>query len=353
MGAYILRGGAGGAHGGAPRTCIQNGKECRQEEKVAGTDRRGLNSRGAATSHGERIPKKIARLSSTTKRQDERERVQIIDELRHKYKLKDLLALDGMARSTFYYHLKRMKQPDKHSSLTEKIKEIFYVHQKRYGYRRITMELHQCGIAVNHKLVQKIMKKCGLVCIRRKSKYKSYRGVVGHTAPNIIELDFHAEKPLQKLTTDVSEFAVADDKVYLSPVLDMYNGEIIAYDISTHPNFEQTMNMLDRAFKKIPDNSGAILHSDQGWQYQMKQYQQRLKEKGIIQSMSRKGNCFDNAIMGNFFGILKNEMFYGRKFRNAQHLITEIDNYIYYYNNDRIKLRLKGMSPVQYRTHFA
>ncbi len=145
------------------------------------------------------------------------------------------------------------------------------------------MELHQCGIVVNHKLVQKLMKQCGPVCIRRKSKYKSYKGVVGHTAPNII-----------------------------------------AYDISTHPNFEQTMNMLDRAFKKIPDNSGAILHSDQGWQYQMKQYQQRLKEKGIVQSMSRKGNCSDNAIMENFFGILKNEMFYGRKFRKAQQLITEM-----------------------------
>ena len=113
------------------------------------------------------------------------------------------------------------------------------------------------------------------------------------------------------------------------------------------------MDMLDRAFEKIPDNSGAILHSDQGWQYQMKHYQQRLQEKGIVQSMSRKGNCYDNAMMENFFGLLKTEMFYGRKFRDAKHLIFEIKKYIDYYNNDRIKLRLKGMSPVQYRTHFA
>lgn len=246
-----------------------------------------------------------------------------------------------------------MKQPERHASLKEMIQEIFLENEKRYGYRRITMELRRRGFVVNHKLVQKIMKQCNLICVRRKCKYRSYRGVVGHVAPNIIDRNFHAEKPLQKLTTDVSEFAVAEEKVYLSPILDMYNGEIIAYDISIHPNFQQTMNMLDRAFEKIPDHSGAILHSDQGWQYQMKQYQHRLQEKGIVQSMSRKGNCYDNAIMENFFGLLKNEMFYGRKFRNAQHLVTEIERYIDYYNNDRIKLRLKGMSPVQYRTHSA
>ena len=130
-------------------------------------------------------------------------------------------------------------------------------------------------------------------------------------------------------------------------------GSRIAYDISRHPDFKQTMDMLDRAFEKIPDNSGAILYSDQGWQYQMKHYQQRLQEKGIVQSMSRKGNCYDNAMMENFFGLLKTEMFYGRKFRDAKHLISEIKKYIDYYNNNRIKLRLKGRSPVQYRTHFA
>ena len=245
-----------------------------------------------------------------------------------------------------------MQKPEKHTSLREKIKEIFLEHKQRYGYRRLTMELRQRGIVANHKLVQKIMKQEHLTCIRRKNKYKSYRGVVGHIAPNIIDQNFKAEQPLRKMTTDVSQFAVGEEKVYLSPILDMFNGEVIAYDVSMHPNFQQTMNMLDRAFEKIPDHSGAILHSDQGWQYQMKQYQHRLQEKGIVQSMSRKGNCYDNAIMENFFGLLKNEMFYGRKFRNAQQLITEIKQYIDYYNNDRIKLRLKGMSPVQYRTHF-
>ena len=140
-----------------------------------------------------------------------------------------------------------------------------------------------------------------------------------------------------------------DQKVYLSPILDMYNGEIISYNISLRPTFHQTMDMLDKAFAKIPDNTGLILHSDQGWQYQMKRYQLRLKEKGIIQSMSRKGNCLDNSVMENFFGLLKTEMYYKHSFNSVEHLITEIENYIDYYNNKRIKCKLKGLSPVQYR----
>ena len=149
--------------------------------------------------------------------------------------------------------------------------------------------------------------------------------------------------------TDVTEFKVKDQKVYLSPILDLYNGEVISYNISLRPDFHQTMDMLDKAFDIIPDNSGAILHSDQGWQYQMKRYQQRLKEKGIIQSMSRKGNCLDNSVMENFFGLLKTEMYYKHEFKSAEHLIKEIEEYIDYYNNKRIKSKLKGLSPVQYR----
>ena len=156
---------------------------------------------------------------------------------------------------------------------------------------------------------------------------------------------------MQKLTTDVSEFAVGEEKVYLSPILDMYNGEIIAYDISRHPDFKQTMDMLDRAFEKIPDNSGAILYSDQGWQYQMKQYQLRLRQKGITQSMSRKGNCLDNAAMESFFGLLKSELLYLQKFSSIDHFRKELEEYIDYYNNKRIKKYLNNMSPVQYRTH--
>ena len=211
------------------------------------------------------------------------------------------------------------------------------------------MELHNRGYHINHKTVQKLMKQCGLKCEIRKRKYRSYKGEVGKIAPNIIARNFKADKPNQKWTTDVTEFAVKDQKVYLSPILDMYNGEIISYNLSLHPTFYQTMDMIDKACAKIPDNTGLILHSDQGWQYQMKRYQHRLKEKGVIQSMSRKGNCLDNSVMENFFGLLKTEMFYKHNFDSAEHLIDEIEKYIDYYNNKRIKGKLKGLSPVQYR----
>ena len=243
-----------------------------------------------------------------------------------------------------------MNQPDKYDELKFVIKEIFQENRGRYGYRRITLELHNRGYIINHKTVQKLMKQCGLKCEIRKKKYRSYKGEIGKVAPNIINRNFKADKPNQKWTTDVTEFAIADQKVYLSPILDMFNGEIISYNISLHPTFHQTMDMLDKAFAKIPNDTNLIMHSDQGWQYQMKHYQHRLKEKGIIQSMSRKGNCLDNSVMENFFGLLKTEMFYKQKFKSAEHLIDEIDKYIDYYNNRRIKCKLKGQSPVQYRT---
>ena len=243
-----------------------------------------------------------------------------------------------------------MKQPDKHAEEKEVIQQIFHENKGRYGYRRITAEMHNRGYEINHKTVQKLMRQCGLKCQIRRVRYKSYKGEVGKIADNVLKRDFSAEKPNQKWVTDVTEFAIGDKKVYLSPILDLFNGEIISYDISLHPTFRQTMNMLDKAFEKIPDGTNLILHSDQGWQYQMKRYQGRLKEKGIIQSMSRKGNCLDNSVMENFFGLLKSEMFNGHTFRDANHLINEIENYIDYYNNDRIKLKLNGLSPVDYRT---
>ena len=242
-----------------------------------------------------------------------------------------------------------MKKTDKYLNEKEIIKEIFNENKKRYGYRRITMELRNRGIVLNHKTVQKLMKECGLICLIRRKKYRSYKGEIGKIASNVLERNFYAEKPNQKWVTDVTEFAVNDKKVYLSPILDLYNGEIVSYNISLHPTFHQTMDMLEKAFNKIPDDANLILHSDQGWQYQMKRYQYMLKEKGIIQSMSRKGNCLDNSVMENFFGILKTEMFYGNRFNSAEQLIEEIEHYIDYYNNRRIKVKLKGLSPVQYR----
>ena len=162
---------------------------------------------------------------------------------------------------------------------------------------------------------------------------------------------FEAEEPNQKWVTDVTEFKVHNEKLYLSPIVDLFNGEVISFNLSRHPVFAQVVDMLEKAFIKIPNGTNLILHSDQGWQYQMKQYQSLLKDKGIRQSMSRKSNCLDNSLAENFFGLLKSELFYMKEYKTIEELEKDIIEYIDYYNNKRIKSKLKGMSPVQYRTH--
>lgn len=193
------------------------------------------------------------------------------------------------------------------------------------------------------------MNEVNMKCQVRIRKYRSYKGEIGRTAPNLLQRDFNAEKPNLKWVTDVTEFSLFGSKLYLSPILDLFNGEIISYNISEKPTFWQTMDMIDKAFAKIPDGTNLILHSDQGWQYQMKHYQHRLRQKGVIQSMSRKGNCLDNSVMENFFGLLKSELLYLQEFESIQNFRSELEEYIEYYNNKRIKCKLKGLSPIQYR----
>jgi len=272
-------------------------------------------------------------------------------ELRHKYDLDLLLDRISMARSSFYYHQKRTQTKDKYQEIKELIKTIYNKHKGRFGYRRITLILKQKGIVINHKTVLSLMKTLGLKSVIRIKKYKSYKGEQGKIAPNILQRNFKATRPNEKWATDVTEFNVSGNKLYLSPIIDLFNGEIISYELSERPNFAQIVTMLKKSFKKLPNTTDLILHSDQGWQYQMKQYQTILKEKGIKQSMSRKGNCLDNAIIENFFGILKSELFYLKKYKSINELKNEIKEYIDYYNNERIKLNLKGMSPIQYRAH--
>jgi transposase InsO family protein len=254
-----------------------------------------------------------------------------------------------MPRSTFYYYIKKLSKPDKYSVIKQEIIAIYHENQGRYGYRRITMELHNRGYKINHKKVQRLMIDLNIKCMVRIKKYRSYKGEVGKIAPNLIQRDFKADAPNQKWTTDVTEFSLFGTKLYLSPILDMYNSEIISYNLSERPVLGQVMDMLDKAFAKIPDNTNLIFHSDQGWQYQHKQYQKRLADKGIRQSMSRKGNCLDNSIMENFFGLLKSELLYLREFSSIEEFKIELEKYIDYYNNRRIKNKLKGLSPVQYR----
>lgn len=261
-----------------------------------------------------------------------------------------------MARSTFYYYLKKMGQIGKDAILRTDVATIYHRHKGRYGYRRITLELRQSGTQINHKRVWRIMNECGLKSMIRVKKYKSYRGRQGKIARNLLKRNFEAKKPCQKWVTDVTEFSVGGKKLYLSPIMDLYNGEIISYNLSEHASFAQTMDMLQKAFVKFvkfPTKKKLILHSDQGWQYQMEQYQEGLKDNNIRQSMSRKGNCLDNAAMESFFGTLKSELFYLKKFVSIASLKRSIIHYIDYYNNDRIKLKLNGLSPVQYRIQAA
>ena len=256
-----------------------------------------------------------------------------------------------MARSTYYYYLKQ-KEKDKYESEKKDILEIYNAHKGRYGYRRICLEIRAKGYTINHKTVLKLMKSLNLRGKQSKNgKYHSYKGEVGKVADNLLHRDFHAEKPFEKLTTDITEFKIGDEKVYLSPVLDMFNREIIPYSISTSPNLQQIRDMLNDLFEKLPADARPLFHSDQGWQYQHAEYQRLLAEHNITQSMSRKGNCMDNGIMENFFGRLKVEMFYGEKFESPRGFIEKLEEYIHYYNNERISLKLKGMSPVQYRAH--
>lgn len=272
-------------------------------------------------------------------------------ELRHQYDLEVLLNHTNMARSSFYYHQKQNKLPDKYKVVKELITSIYHKNKGRYGYRRITDELQNKGVIINHKTVLRLMKLLGLKSLIRVKKYKSYKGEQGKIVPNVLQRDFTTTAPNQKWATDVTEFNVAGNKLYLSPIIDLFNQEIISYELTERPAFNQIAMMLKKAFRKIPKNTNLILHSDQGWQYQMKQYQHLLKQKGITQSMSRKGNCLDNAIIENFFGILKSELFYLKKYNSIIQLKEEIRDYIYYYNNQRIKSRLNKMSPIKYRAH--
>lgn len=274
----------------------------------------------------------------------------MIWELRHEFKVSLLIDVAGIPRSTYYYYEKHRTDEDKYKEVKEEIANIFAENKGRYGYRRITQELRNRNYGINHKTVQRLMKELGLVCRVRMKKYQSYKGEVGKIAPNLLERDFSTGKPNEKWVTDVTEFSLFGQKLYLSPILDLHSGDIISYTIYDRPVLNMVTEMLKRAFEKIPDGTNLILHSDQGWQYQHKHYQKILKDKGIRQSMSRKGNCLDNAVMENFFGLLKSELLYLQDFDSLGQFRTELEEYLDYYNNRRIKIKLNGLTPAQHRS---
>jgi transposase InsO family protein len=272
-------------------------------------------------------------------------------ELRTEFPVKELLKLADIPRSTYYYWVKTFGRPDKDAELKTLIQAIYHEHKGRYGYRRIRTELKNQGHKVNHKKVQRLMSELGLKSIVRMKKYRSYKGDVGKTASNILDRNFKAEKPNEKWVTNITDFKLFGEKLYLSPMLDLFNGEIITYTIDSRPRYTLVKTMLEQAFDRLKDKDKLLIHSDQGWHYRMPQYQHALKEHKITQSMSRKGNCYDNAVIENFFGILKSEFLYTQEFDSVEHFKQELAKYIDYYNHKRIKAKLKGMSPVQYRTH--
>lgn len=260
-----------------------------------------------------------------------------------------------MARSTYYFETKPhgVDERGPNRKLLRVIAKIHRNSMGRYGVRKVWGELRfRWGIAVNYKKVARMMRKLGLRgATPKRRKYSSYRGEVGKVAGNLIERGFGADAPNRKWTTDVTEFACPFGKAYLSPIKDMFDSSIVAWDLSMHPDFSQTMRMLERAFAGNPDVKGLIFHSDQGWQYQMRQWRSKLAEKGVIQSMSRKGNCLDNAIGESFFATMKDEMFYGheREFRTFQDLHDAVEKYINWYNSSRIMEKTKWMPPRKYR----
>ncbi|MDU6784529.1 MAG: IS3 family transposase [Peptoniphilus harei] len=305
------------------------------------------------------LKKKDSILSNDTERN--RRISEVIRSLREKFKLKDLLKYFNLPKSTYMYWQKRLNKPNKDLEIENKILKI-RKENPNYGYRRITAMLKRTGLIINKKKVQRLVQKLKLQVksySRKSRKYSSYKGQIGKISDNKIKRNFKVEKPYIQITTDTTEFKYLEKdkkgnyqikKLYLNPYLDMYNSEILSYEISKQPTIEPILKALDKAIKVTnKTKEKRIFHSDQGWAYQKNQYTSRLEANGIIQSMSRKGNCLDNSPMENFFGILKQEIYYGHKFYSYEHLKQTIEDFIKYYNEERIKEKLGYLSPVEYR----
>ena len=293
----------------------------------------------------------------------------MVQELREKYPLCLLLDIAGLKKSTYFYALEHLNyKEDKDKEIGDLIEKIFNDNHKKYGRPRIVQELKRMGIVINNKKVYRIMKDRGLTATPRKRKYSSYKGKIGKICRNhllkkklnknkhiyVYIRHFETDRPYQALGTDVTQFQIAAGKLYLSPIVDFHTREILAYDISTSPNYAQIRRMMKMLFDRHGEAfNGSILHSDQGYQYQMKAYQKLLKEHGIIQSMSRKGNCLDNSPTENFFGRLKTEIFYDKEFEyeSLDQLKRAIERYIKYYNEERIVVRY-GDSPINIRQSY-
>jgi putative transposase len=274
------------------------------------------------------------------------------------------LRVTGFPKATYHYIRKQSKRPDKDKVYKDALLKL-REKNKDYGYKRLTPELKKLGYHINRKKVLRLMRELGILVTafsHKSRKYKSYKGTVGKVASNRLKRRFNTSVPHQKITTDTTEFKyyymdqlgnTQTGRLYLDPYMDLFNSEIISFQITKRPNGESMMEALKTAIERTNDCIfRRTFHSDQGWAYQMKRYSKTLKDNDIFQSMSRKGNCYDNSPMENFFSILKQEMYYGQTYHSFEELAESITTYINYYNEERIKEKLGWLSPVQYRSQY-
>ena len=280
------------------------------------------------------------------------EKAVIVDALRNKYSLPQLLGKVRLSRSSYYYKETKKHAPNKYENLTARIKELFEENKSRYGYRRIHHLLKAENIIVSEKVVRRIMKESNLIVkVKKKRKYNSYKGEITPAVPNHLRRDFHAEKPNQKWLTDITEFSIPSGKLYLSPIIDCYDGLPVSWKIGESPNAELVNSMLDNAIGLLSNEEKPIIHSDRGCHYRWPGWIERMNQSGLVRSMSKKGCSPDNSACEGFFGILKNEMFYERDWENISldELKDEIETYIIWFREKRIKMSLGGLSPLDYR----
>jgi putative transposase len=281
-----------------------------------------------------------------------KEKAILIDALRSEHPLKELLDCLGMARSSYFYHHRIASMPDKYERLRCRITELFEKNGRRYGYRRIHALLRRENIRVSEKIVRRIMLESNLVVGGgKKRRYSSYKGEATPAADNLIERDFHADAPNVKWITDITEFTIPAGKVYLSPMVDCFDGLLVSWSIGTSPDAELVNSMLDRATEALKDGEHPLVHSDRGCHYRWPGWISRMAEASLTRSMSKKGCLADNAACEGFFGRLKNEMFYNRSWMGVsiKDFIDILHEYLVWYNEKRIKLSLGAMSPLEYR----
>lgn len=277
-------------------------------------------------------------------------RTQVIVALKADYPLAVLLAVAGLARSTFFYHQARLTRPDPQAALKAAITEAFEQAKGRYGHRRIHDVLTRHGWQVAKKTVLTLMNTLGLICkIRRARRYRSWLGQPGTIAENVLNREFNASAPDTKWVTDVTEFRIGDRKIYLSPVIDLFDRSVIAYTHGPSPSLELTNSSLGKAIATLPAGATPLVHSDQGFQYQHASWRTLLDDAGLTQSMSRRATCLDNAIAENFFGHLKEELFHHNRFDGIEDFTAALDDYLDWYNTTRISTTLNGLSPAEYR----